>query len=313
MFEIVHIDTTDLAALERHVEFERAHGLPRYEAPALRVWCSEVDTVTIFAAHQPVDGVMTQVGSAIAARMAMFGDGAVFLNMHAAEGRTDVLAAMASAAERWEGAAGASELFGQLYGASSANERDWEAIGFAAAGTRSRLVRAVTGADAQLVVPAIDGVTILSLAERPELELGALALWNAGQGDIPSAIPFVEMTREEWRRDMGVGLNDDLPASFFVAVSDDDAVVGLAYLAMIDAAEGIAGHRFTAVDRLWRGRGVARALKVTSLRWAAEHGVRQVRASNDSDNVAMRAINDALGYELAFPISMYRRAIAPVR
>ena len=52
----------------------------------------------------------------------------------------------------------------------------------------------------------------------------------------------------------------------------------------------------TAVRRAWRGRGLAMALKATTIAAAIEHGLTALETGNDIDNDAMRAINARLGY-----------------
>ena len=52
----------------------------------------------------------------------------------------------------------------------------------------------------------------------------------------------------------------------------------------------------TAVSQPYRGRGVAHALKVLALGYAAAQGVTTVKTSNDSSNHAMLAINKRLGF-----------------
>jgi mycothiol synthase len=70
--------------------------------------------------------------------------------------------------------------------------------------------------------------------------------------------------------------------------------VGLAFLQM--RAGSIADNGYTGVDRLYRGRGIARALKLRTVEWAREHGVEAIVTGNDVDNKPMLGINIELGY-----------------
>lgn len=54
-------------------------------------------------------------------------------------------------------------------------------------------------------------------------------------------------------------------------------------------------HREPKID--WRRLGLATALKLQNLHWAAENGHRQVRTWNSTENTGMLAINMALGFE----------------
>ena len=58
-----------------------------------------------------------------------------------------------------------------------------------------------------------------------------------------------------------------------------------------------AAHEFTAVDRAYRGRAVARALKARAALDARAAGLRRVVTGNDATNAAIIAVNTALGYQ----------------
>ncbi len=58
-----------------------------------------------------------------------------------------------------------------------------------------------------------------------------------------------------------------------------------------------AENSLTAVRRDWRGRGVARALKQTTIVWGSHHGVREIYTWTQTGNENMRAVNERLGYE----------------
>jgi RimJ/RimL family protein N-acetyltransferase len=50
------------------------------------------------------------------------------------------------------------------------------------------------------------------------------------------------------------------------------------------------------VDQAWRGRGLARALKLRAARELAASGIRRLETDVDDSNAPMLAVNDALGY-----------------
>jgi GNAT superfamily N-acetyltransferase len=60
---------------------------------------------------------------------------------------------------------------------------------------------------------------------------------------------------------------------------------------------GIVTTAWTGVAPEARGRGVARALKLETLRQAIELGVDRVRTENDEENAAILHINEELGYK----------------
>ena len=53
---------------------------------------------------------------------------------------------------------------------------------------------------------------------------------------------------------------------------------------------------FTGVRREVRGRGIATALKLESIRYAREQGYREIRTMNNALNQSMLRINEALGF-----------------
>jgi GNAT superfamily N-acetyltransferase len=56
-------------------------------------------------------------------------------------------------------------------------------------------------------------------------------------------------------------------------------------------------NAFTAVDPDYRGRGIARALKLRTVLWARENGVEHLYTGNDAENRRMLDINLRLGYQ----------------
>jgi RimJ/RimL family protein N-acetyltransferase len=71
-------------------------------------------------------------------------------------------------------------------------------------------------------------------------------------------------------------------------------IVGYATLG--EDKPGVAQHWMTGVARRARGRGVASALKATQIAAARDAGLRELRTQNDVANVAMRKVNERLGY-----------------
>jgi GNAT superfamily N-acetyltransferase len=65
---------------------------------------------------------------------------------------------------------------------------------------------------------------------------------------------------------------------------------------LFDRQNGLAEHGLTAVVRTHRGRGIAVALKQATIRWASEHGYRELSTWTQDGNAAMQAVNLKLGY-----------------
>lgn len=149
--------------------------------------------------------------------------------------------------------------------------------------------------------PAVEpptGIVITSLAERPDLVAGVHAVAIEAFADIPGGEqPLVAGTLAEFRaREVD---RPQIPHDAFTLALDAEsgAVVGYASLLLIpDPVVRRAWHDMTAVARAWRGRGVARALKLATIGWAVEHGMAALETGNDTDNAPMRAVNARLGY-----------------
>jgi len=72
-------------------------------------------------------------------------------------------------------------------------------------------------------------------------------------------------------------------------------LIGYSYLSYPAAGDVWTGY--TAVAREYRGRGVARALKLETIGQAIELGIQLVKTDNDVENLAILHINESLGYE----------------
>jgi GNAT superfamily N-acetyltransferase len=140
--------------------------------------------------------------------------------------------------------------------------------------------------------------------EREGFELAPLARWRDDPGpvhaldlaateDMPADEPIADYPLEEW---IGTYWNHPL-LSFegsFVAAYEGRPVS----FAMVQAdfASGKAANEMTGTLRDFRGRGLARLVKLASLEWAAANGIHRVMTGNDATNAPMLAINDSLGY-----------------
>lgn len=138
------------------------------------------------------------------------------------------------------------------------------------------------------------GVEVVTWAERPELTRRIYEVTLEAYPDVPgwedaNVEPFEDWLAHDMR---GPG---DLPEATFLAVAGDE-VVGYAKFSISAAQPGVANHDITGVKRAWRGQGVARALKAAQIRWAKEHGYRELRTRNDEQNAPIRKLNAEFGY-----------------
>ena len=243
--------------------------------------------------------------------VAALGPRSVQINGFCRPGEHDVLRRLADEIAAWDKVPQAQMLLAHVSAPTLPQEHAWLAAGFSRVGVRARVERAVSthGLPDDSLPP---GVKIFPLCDEPQLADAVLQLWNECHTDIPSALPFETVTNDAWRADLGIAADAPYPPALLIAATAEREIVGVAFLD-IDAAQGIAGHRFTGTARSWRGQGVAIALKVATIRWAAANGVTLLRASNDADNLAMRTVNDRLGYEEQHRIVLFQRTIATPR
>ncbi len=78
-------------------------------------------------------------------------------------------------------------------------------------------------------------------------------------------------------------------------VAGGDTWIGLTALGIFPATRS-AYNMMTGVLPGYRGRGIAKALKLLAVRCARSHGAAYIRTNNDSENAPMLAVNRALGY-----------------
>jgi GNAT superfamily N-acetyltransferase len=112
--------------------------------------------------------------------------------------------------------------------------------------------------------------------------------------DVPGFEDDELESYEDWLAHEMQG-SGDRPEATFVALAGDE-VVGYAKFALTAAMPTSAFHDISGVKRAWRGRGIARALKVAQIRWASENGYTELRTRNAEQNEPIRRLNASLGY-----------------
>jgi GNAT superfamily N-acetyltransferase len=112
--------------------------------------------------------------------------------------------------------------------------------------------------------------------------------------DMPATEPFEGMAYEEWEDHV---LRHPLftPAGSFVALVDGEAAA--LSLLTADPESGRAMSWMTGTRRAYRGRGLALAVKLASIEWAAANGITRMLTFNDATNAPMLAVNRRLGYD----------------
>ena len=116
--------------------------------------------------------------------------------------------------------------------------------------------------------------------------------WHTRQ-DIPTSLPILVEPFEDFER--RTKAPDRRPDRTWVAL-DKERPVAMTYL-KFPPVRGTVWTGYTCSDPRYRGRGLARAIKLQSLVQAIELGVPVVRTDNDGENAPMLHINERLGYE----------------
>jgi GNAT superfamily N-acetyltransferase len=162
--------------------------------------------------------------------------------------------------------------------------RDWEAV-----------LELSTFNPAHYPATLPDGVQIVRYLELPQdaTDRRFHALYSELRLDVPRSDPATPISYEQFRK-LFLDAPDFYPEGIFFA-THRDALIGMTmfWRGELDTAlhTGLTG-----VVRPFRGRGVAKALKVTALTFAKTQGVGRVITDNDTTNLEMIAINDKLGF-----------------
>ena len=140
-------------------------------------------------------------------------------------------------------------------------------------------------------VPQVPGgVVIVPVSARPELwRLAYESVGVQAFQDVATITPL-EVTLAQWERDWITSQD-----ATFIALAAEE-VIGCAGLMPDQDNPHRAEHALTAVRRDWRRRGVAAALKRSTLAWAAAHGLTEVYTWTQRGNDDMRALNTHLGF-----------------
>lgn len=300
---VSELDLAGDAQLDELLAFASEHGTPRVtSAVAYRELMAEAAAWSAFVARS-ADGIRA---AALPSIQAAIGLDQAQLNAFLVPGDQAAFDAVLEQVAAWASERSATHVTAHVSAPTDTAIDAWRAAGYEQVGERARVSRPVTSEDATMAEIDVEGVTFTTLAERPDLEDSADELWRIAHDDVPSALRFSSADVPPLRGELG---DDPERAVAVLAIDGDDRVVGLALL--IRAADRtIAGHRMTATAREWRGRGLANALKVATIRWAAARGVDKLQASNDSGNAPMQAVNARFGYEPEYRLVLMRRALA---
>lgn len=110
--------------------------------------------------------------------------------------------------------------------------------------------------------------------------------------DIPTTLPITPEAYEDFVRRAH---SPDRPRDRYWIALDADKPVAISYL-RYPPVHGTVWTGYTCSHPGYRGRGLARAVKLQTLAQAVGLGIPSVRTDNDSENAPMLHINERLGY-----------------
>jgi mycothiol synthase len=143
------------------------------------------------------------------------------------------------------------------------------------------------------------GLEITTLAQERARDPAWLpklyALHTALACDVPIPGHPIPAPPLAWFAEHVAGLPVSLPEAFFIA-RDGERYIGESYLHASPDEPGVLNQKVTAVDRAYRGRGIALALKLKTIEFAQRHGYAKICTGVESNNPSMLAINARLGF-----------------
>jgi GNAT superfamily N-acetyltransferase len=114
--------------------------------------------------------------------------------------------------------------------------------------------------------------------------------------DVPAMDAPTDVSFEDWKKDW-IDAPSFLADAFFVAIDGEGRWLAMSNLQRSIEDPSFIWQGLTGVRREARGRGLAMALKLLTVRHAQRMGVDHIKTWNDQRNRPMLAINEAMGFE----------------
>jgi GNAT superfamily N-acetyltransferase len=140
---------------------------------------------------------------------------------------------------------------------------------------------------------ARDGFELVPLSALRDAAEGVYALDIETSRDIPLEEPFAGMPFDEWENEVWRNPLLRFDGSFAVVHRGQPVSFGLVRGA---PERSKAFNEMTGTLSQYRGRGLARLVKLATIAWAAEAGIKVLSTENDETNAPMLGLNVSLGY-----------------
>lgn len=151
-------------------------------------------------------------------------------------------------------------------------------------------------------------VTLLEESqENPEYLRDLCELHNLIEADVPRAGYFTPLTFDEFVDDFSRGTH--LLDGYFLA-KHGDKYVGLSYLQTTDGDPRILEIGLTGIRQEYRRQGIARMLKLHTIRYAKKRGFDAIETGSDSSNEAILTLNESVGFRKTYAWVTFEKQLA---
>ena len=178
----------------------------------------------------------------------------------------------------------------------------------------------MTTADVAPFLPVLrrvedQGITISTFAEEragdPRCVEKLYELTTLLNRDDPARGPLAPPAYNAREALMWLQMPYVLPEAYFIAKHGDE-YVGVSDVSLFEAVPGGLTQGFTGTKREYRRRGLATALKLREVLYARSHGYRIIQSFNKPQQVAIRALNEKLGFVVMFEHLTFEKCLSDV-
>jgi len=178
----------------------------------------------------------------------------------------------------------------------------------------------VVAADVSSFLPVLkrieeQGITISTFAEERDRDPRCVEklydLTTRLYQDDPARGPLAPPAYNAREALMWLEMPYVLPEAYFIAKRGDE-YVGVSDVSLFEAVPGGLTQGFTGVKREHRRGGLATALKVCEVLYAQSHGYQIIQTFNKPEQIAIRALNEKLGFEVTCEHVMLEKCLRDV-